>query len=425
MFANYDLTIQFLENLLIDHKFPTRKDDQFNFFSAIVSGKANRAHIEFYHSNVIANLLKLGETNRQRKIFLLELIKLIDGMPTPKNFQNIDLNKIRENYIVEREKTVNGNLDIYLQSIDNNWAFFIENKINSREGKNQLLDYCNWFEKKFDSPQWFGIYLTKYGNSPESFYEERNNASKEFQSRIILLSYTQIVTWLESCLNDQSIQDDHELSYFVKQYIITIKQLIAMPESDNELKNKFIDNPELTSEFVEHFKSIKATLDEIVLSKRGAFKIKLIEALKGKLEKTNWHSINEKLEKNHHIISGEFENQYYKIRIGQSFPAEDDGGRGLWWGLYPNDDKAKYSYLDLDNGFWESIKIPTEGMGINATPDYLNDFAEHTDIFSAHLIRHNEIFDSEPNTLINEIIENLISKISIQIELIKKQEMKK
>ena len=114
-----------------------KKSSDFNFFSAIVSGKNKREHVEFYHSNFIAFLLSENENhgmgNHFFKNFIIELKeKNSDKIGSLfKNYEKIDL----KYYSVEREIFTGnkGNIDIHVTSNEpEKWAIFIENKVRCK-----------------------------------------------------------------------------------------------------------------------------------------------------------------------------------------------------------------------------------------------------------------------------------------------------
>jgi hypothetical protein len=197
--------------------------DEFNFFSAIITGKDNGNHIEFYHSNFMANLLNPKGSYGCGSLFLNELLFTIrESQPSEKlsKFLPIDTKK---DFIVDREKAVNGNIDIYIESEDK-WILFIENKINSKEGKNQLKDYCGWISENRQNCKLLGIYLTKRGSQPEYFAKET-----EYKNSVICLGYDKVIQWLEKCAEKIRGKDDSCKVYCgVIQCIMVVKEIVNM-----------------------------------------------------------------------------------------------------------------------------------------------------------------------------------------------------
>ena len=58
---------------------------------------------------------------------------------------------------------------------------------------------------------------------------------------------------------------------------------------------------------------------------------------------------------------------WYEVRIEQSFPRTEDGGRGMWWGIYqaPNSDqRGKGISCGLKERNWQSVTLQSETQGV-------------------------------------------------------------
>lgn len=173
------------------HKRSTEKLD-FNFFTALVSGKYAKEHIEKYHSNFIAYLLDTSGSHGFGEQFLAVFLNQLGiVLPTLKGI------------VIEREhSTHNGRfIDIVLKQ-NNEIPLFIENKVGSSELFDQMKDYFE-YACKFNNQ--FGIYLSLNGSPPTSIFS--NHPS------LRCVSYHQIRSWLLSCRDSISMPShiDHIL----------------------------------------------------------------------------------------------------------------------------------------------------------------------------------------------------------------------
>jgi len=188
--------------------------ENFNFFSAILSGKNNKQHIEKYHSNFIAYLLNPNGSHDFGTLFLKYFFDELKNPPfSVQNFPN-------ENTLsLEREKmTSNGRfIDISL-GYKQEWIVFIENKIRSGEQEDQIKDYCE-FAKGFKNS--IPIYLTLKGENAPSIEQ-----CPDLKSKVVCLSYKEIIRWLSTCLEDETIKEFPTVVGCLKQYIIIVKALL-------------------------------------------------------------------------------------------------------------------------------------------------------------------------------------------------------
>jgi hypothetical protein len=142
------------------YNFQRGSKQNFNFFSAIVTGKQDKDHIEKYHSNFIAYLLNPDASHDCGVIFLKYFLEVLKKRTT-KDFVGFQAteNKLTE-VTVEREMPVNnGSIDIAIK-YKKDWLMFIENKVESEEGYQQVKCYCDWAKKEYPN-NWCGVYLTK------------------------------------------------------------------------------------------------------------------------------------------------------------------------------------------------------------------------------------------------------------------------
>lgn len=385
----------------------------FNFFSAIVSGKHSQEHYEKYHSNFIAYLLNPKETHNCDSIFLklfLEEIKKKsderDIDKSDKNFAGFEEDEKQLLQVsIEREKLVNGNIDIAIES-KNKWIIFIENKIESFEATNQVKDYCDWAEN--NNKEWLGIFLTKDGDPPNSMKDHKH------KNKVICLSYKKdIISWLENCCtNKKLIYYPHIISALI-QYINIINKNLNIMDSTviAESKNFMRNHKKDAAQLAEHFSDLKQGLDAYIAEVRADF----LKELKDKLEKRLTGEGIENIDLNCNYVGVKFD-----ITFTQEYPSFDEGGgRGLCWGFHPavysNHDYFK-SEFPKGHSCWESLsfKVMDDSGREIVIDDY---FDPNTDKGSALIIKslENSTLREE---MISEIIKRIVGKTKKIVELI-------
>jgi flagellar biosynthesis chaperone FliJ len=372
----------------------------FNFFSAIVSGKYSKEHHEKYHSNFIAYLLDPKATHDCESIFLKAFLEKIEEIKnkseeivaekSDKKFTGFEEDEKQLLQIsVEREKLVNGNIDIAIES-KNKWLIFIENKIEHFEAPHQVKDYCDWAEDHYN--EWLGVFLTKNGSSPPSIkdYVHKN--------KVICLSYREdIINWLKSCCtNEKLIYYPHIISALMQYINVIKKNLNIMDNKELEESQKYLkDNNSAAAQLAENISDLKQVLDEYIKIVRSNFLMDLKEKVV--------ESLNNILRANKDLECS-YENIAFKIKILQSYPDTDEGGRGLWWGIYPlegSDFISLNSDLKLKKDFWEPVSFG----------DVKDDFYRDTDKGSALIIKSLDDINLKEK-IITEITEKIVKKIA-------------
>lgn len=341
--------------------FSYAQKENFNLFSAIVNhNDKNYEHIEKYHSNIISYLLNPSESHDCGDLFLNLFIDEIFKKEGKPNW--LILKEVK----VAREFNANGRfIDIVIYS-KKNWIIYIENKINSGEGNNQLQDYSEYAKNNFENS--LGIYLTKSGNKANinSDYFKENYLFKN-------LSYNIIINWLEKCCTYESFIYTPHIPSSLIQYIKSLKKLLNIMSnySEDEILNyvRKIDNLDVIYENIDY---VKKSIESLILEKRIALFEEFINNEKFKdftLEKISDKEVN-------FIINADI-----YLTIAFSFPETDEEkGRGFWYGLYGNQGK-NYQIINSNNSCWESIGFEIEDNRIIS--DYIND----TDEVNALLLR--------------------------------------
>ncbi len=150
-----------------------------------------------------------GQGSKYLKLFFQEV--LFKKNPELENYE-IDFNTIS----VEREFIIDNNRRIDLVIETKNIFIPIEVKIYAKDQPNQCIDYLEFANKKSKKYQKI-YYLTPFGSMPS------NISIGTKKENIILLSWkTDIIHWIECCLNDEKTK--HIIS--IKVTLLQLKEII-------------------------------------------------------------------------------------------------------------------------------------------------------------------------------------------------------
>jgi hypothetical protein len=237
--------------------------ENFNFFSAIVSGKHSKDHIEKYHSNFIAYLLNPKGGHDFNGLFLRCFFDMLKKKFGVNDLPNVNI------FTIEREKpTAEGrSIDISLEA--NDWIIFIENKIWSGELKDQMNDYCKFAKDYVNNG--VGIYLTLNGDHPGSIDKTNNFEGKV---KVINLSYSEIIQWLKCCCEQEEIVAHLHVLSALKQYITIIENLLKIMKENKKAILDLVTSPANIENAMKLLENV--TLEEV--------KVEILRQLKGKIE---------------------------------------------------------------------------------------------------------------------------------------------
>lgn len=205
-----------IRDLLLSNDFKrlTHKKDEANIFKII-----NMAYKEIVHSDMLAWLFNPYENHNLNDKVLKEILMQL----SKKDAEYINLLLLDYSDLeVYREYTIdNGRrIDIVMESKNNKVIFIIENKIWSGEGDNQLEDYKNYIDEKYNDYNRIFLFLT-----PE---KERKEKYKEY----IHITYNMIYNILNCVLQENQIK--FEISVIIRQYKEIIGRYI-MGSIDKEM----------------------------------------------------------------------------------------------------------------------------------------------------------------------------------------------
>ena len=149
----------------------------------------NITELEIKHSDVLAYLFNSKESHNFKNSFLREFIYEIETLTN----KNLDLN-LTDTYSVKREYSIpKGFIDILLVSHKEKTIILIENKIKSKEQKNQLQNYKIIF-----------IYLTL-------------NNDKASDEEYISINYITVIKALDRILKSNICSN--KVKYFLNDYL--------------------------------------------------------------------------------------------------------------------------------------------------------------------------------------------------------------
>lgn len=257
---------------------------------------------------------------------------------------------------VTKEQPIStGRVDIEILFPSEGYALYIENKMRSEERLNQLKDYHAYYEQVYPGKN-VGIYLTKHGSLPESL-----RSAEPPVTTIVPLSYGEVIEWLEKCCFSHELAYHAHITASLLQYIQIIKsEMNIMENIETEEMGIFFQQPENR---VKLHKLLTQTrqLDEIIsagmLPYRKAFLRDLKKTFEDEISKKDYYlSINDKeaFRCRHEDVDGEL---FFTVYIEQAYPVADDGGRGLWWGVYDDNASVFGFEIGLEKNCWETIKL--------------------------------------------------------------------
>jgi hypothetical protein len=211
----YEILDNFLINNLNLEKLEV-KTSKFNPFNVLKIG-----HFEIRHSNVLAWLLDPKETHNLNDKILKKLLSNVvllneDVIPDGLRLKDIQLSSF-EDAIIYRERD---NIDILVVSERNKLILLIENKIYSRESKNQLNKYIDNIDPEYETNNMIilPVYLTLDGDTPKG------------SERFCIFSHEQVYDIIKFTIELYSDNMSRQVLDFIKYYLKLLKELTLMDE---------------------------------------------------------------------------------------------------------------------------------------------------------------------------------------------------
>ncbi len=215
-----------LENFILDPKLAELEQrlKRFNIFRALDVVRA-----ENKHSNFFAFLLDPQETHRLGdrilKGFLANAVRNVSSGITP---LKIHLSQIADTRVY-REVSVKGSkigrIDILIETVidGNPWVIAIENKVDAKQGTDQLKIYRIYCENKYKNSKQLFIYLTPNGDEDPA------------DDRWITSTYKEILDSLASIEDEIRNADEHsDFSFALLNYLDILRSDI-MQDGDDEI----------------------------------------------------------------------------------------------------------------------------------------------------------------------------------------------
>ncbi|MCH4541940.1 PDDEXK-like family protein [Ochrobactrum sp. A-1] len=223
----YEPSYDELEQLFVNNQALSSIEKHLNKFNPIKVMKMQG--MEIRHSAILAWLLDPQETHSLAdsflKAFLAEALRG-HGHKSP--------NAIRISQADLRDAEVRcewNNIDIFILSPQNRWAFIIENKVYSSQRKDQLSGYRQRIEQLYSAQatdtekplEISGIFLTLNDEAPED-------------SEYVAIRYEAIGKFLELYLTNEAYQLQPEVTTFLTHYLHVLEELMGKSTERSEME---------------------------------------------------------------------------------------------------------------------------------------------------------------------------------------------
>ncbi len=227
--ANSDPTFDELESLFVNNANLERIASYLNRFNPIRVMRME--NMEIRHSAILAWLLDPNETHGFSdsflRSFLAEALRGDDSKKTPTalDVSQADLRDAE----IKREKE---NIDLFVTSPANGWAFIIENKFHSKQHSGQLERYIEQAKKDAKSANiefsLIGIFLTLHDE----------DIADEAKEHYVPLRYADICKILETLLEDRrNTNTSSEPHQFIRYYLEIIRDATGENEELRKIES--------------------------------------------------------------------------------------------------------------------------------------------------------------------------------------------
>ncbi|MDU6296185.1 PD-(D/E)XK nuclease family protein [Clostridium celatum] len=215
--------IKAIENFIIDIDILDSLECQLNKFNAFET--LGIVKTEIRHSNVLAWLLNPNENHGLGDVFIKKFVQSVMTLAGDR-LSNCNLNifdiSLMDYYdfIVRREWK---NIDILVESEENNLVICIENKVDSKESKHQLNKYYEIINNEYKKYNKIFIFLTPEGNDASD------------TENWITTNYSTIMALIEKLLDLKSNNINDEVKSFINQYIEILRRYIVDNDKISEI----------------------------------------------------------------------------------------------------------------------------------------------------------------------------------------------
>jgi hypothetical protein len=221
-------------------------------------------HYEIRHSNVLAWLLDPKGNHHIRddffKRFVMEVLSRNDGenknLHEKFNVTNIFLSSFHD-LEVHREWNDgkhNEKVDVVLVSHEQEMAFIIENKVNAKEGEEQLVSYYNLVEAYYGYPT-FPIFLTKDNEEPSDL-------------RYLTFTHLGVLEVLEKLVPNKKDYMNQRVYEFTLDYMTLIKEITMTDYQYIDLCQELYSQHKAAIELLLSLKERTLAIDDTIGSKR-------------------------------------------------------------------------------------------------------------------------------------------------------------
>lgn len=190
--------------------------ESFNLFNVL-----QVARTEIRHSNVLAWLLTPNATHGLGTNFLrrfLSRLLMENDVPgvdlTPAEVELMDFGDVE----VLREWK---HIDVVVRAKTNNWCLLIENKIDAKESRGQLIRYVDAVRQDMPTARVIPVFLTVEGDDPS---EDGQDAG------FLALSHAQVLDVAERIIAQHRARIPRDVAVFLDHYLNTLRRITMQDE---------------------------------------------------------------------------------------------------------------------------------------------------------------------------------------------------
>lgn len=192
---------------------------------------------EIRHSNFLSYLLDPGESHGLREIVLRKFLRDVFSDTKIKGRTLFDADTLDLRVVEIRREWRNIDLLIILPED----VIVVENKVDSLDHSNQLARYRRIADETFPMKRRHFVYLTRFGNDPES--QDQCDVWVNY-------SYAQIAEILEIILLLYQESISSKIHFYLRDYLTAIKQELLMNDKLNELAVRVYNSHRAAFDFV-------------------------------------------------------------------------------------------------------------------------------------------------------------------------------
>lgn len=197
----------------------------------------NISKAEIRHSSFLSWLLDANGNHGLGKLFLLRFIRDIATSDMVAELDELEITNLNFDNVEVRREWKNIDLLIIFDSL----VICIENKIDSKDHSNQLSKYKKIIDDNFPKKKKGFVYLTPFGEQPNSNFGKENYA---------LYSYEKIVEHLDRVLDIHGKSLNQVVYQYISDYSTNLKRELMKNDHLNELAGKIYKNHKDLFDFI-------------------------------------------------------------------------------------------------------------------------------------------------------------------------------